>query len=81
MKNAIGHSPYAYIRKTMAFFFYDYQKREENYDSRKLDSQRNMDHKPSKREKEHRILARKAAEKGIVLLKNQGILPLSPSLP
>ena len=40
-----------------------------------------MDHKPSKREKEHRILARKAAEKGIVLLKNQGILPLSLSLP
>ena len=39
-----------------------------------------MDHNPSKREKEHRILARKAAEKGIVLLKNKGILPLSSSV-
>ena len=83
MKNAIGYSPYAVSGKLWRFSsIITITKRErKTMTAGNWTHSGTMDHKPSKREKEHRILARKAAEKGIVLLKNQGILPLSPSLP
>ena len=67
----------------MAFLFYDYhidRKMRKTMTAENWTHSGSMDHNPSKREKEHRILARKAAEKGIVLLKNKGILPLSSSV-
>ena len=83
MKNVIGHSLYAVSGKLWRFssIITITNRERKTMTAGNWTYSGTMDHKPSKREKEHRILARKAAEKGIVLLKNQGILPLSLSLP
>ena len=81
MKNAIGHSPYALSGRLWRFSSIITKRERKTMTAGNWTHSGTMDNKPSEREKEHRILARKAAEKGIVLLKNQGILPLSPSLP
>ena len=79
MKNVIGHSLYAVSGKLWRFssIITITNRERKTMTAGNWTYSGTMDHKPSKREKEHRILARKAAEKGIVLLKNQGILPLS----
>ena len=72
MKNAIGHSPYAVSGKLWRFSSITIIKRErKTMTAGNWTHSGTMDHKPSKREKKHRILARKAAEKGIVLLKKR----------